>query len=54
MKKKCEPRQLNDFHCSLCNAVEGIGKSFLRRMDDGDDDNSRPVLLPKEATPLLF
>lgn len=54
MKKKCEPKELNDFHHSLCSVINEIRKDFRRRMEDEDDDNSRPVLLPREATPLLF
>ena len=54
MKKKCEQQQLNDFHCSLCKAVGEIGKDFLRRMEDEGEENNHPVLLPREATPLLF
>lgn len=54
MMKKCESEEQQIFHQSLCNAISDIGKSFRRAREDGDDENGRPVLPPREAIPLLF
>lgn len=51
---KCESKEQQQFHHSLCNAISEIGRNFRRIREDGDDENSRPVLPPMEAIPLLF
>lgn len=55
MSRSCEQMDLEMFHRSLCRAINDVRQSVHHVMEDEDgNENKRPVLPPRGATPLLF